>query len=119
MADAGDKSISGYANPKCYAKAVCECSAKVDDEHYVSENALEKITQPEGYIVSVGGSKSNPWLGPITRVFLVRSVAQHFVDPKLPFYIADVNAEDLEVLAGWVREGKLPQPGWWPEAAGT
>ena len=69
--------------------------------------ALEKITQPEGYIVSVGGSKSNPWLGPITRVFLVRSVAQHFVDPKLPFYIADVNAEDLEVLAGWVREGKL------------
>ncbi len=70
-------------------------------------HALANITKPEGNIVTVGGSKSNPWLGPITRAFLVRSVAKYFVDPELTFFIAEINKDDLEVLAGWAREGKL------------
>jgi NADPH:quinone reductase-like Zn-dependent oxidoreductase len=69
--------------------------------------ALANITAANGYIVTVGGSKANPWLGPITRAIAVRSVAQYFVDPKLPFFVADVTAKDLDVLASWAREGKL------------
>jgi NADPH:quinone reductase-like Zn-dependent oxidoreductase len=69
--------------------------------------ALARVTTPSGQIVSVGGSKANPWMGPITRVFLVRPMVKPFVDPNLTFFIARVNKEDLEVLAGWAREGKL------------
>jgi NADPH:quinone reductase-like Zn-dependent oxidoreductase len=68
--------------------------------------ALEKVTKPDGVIVIVGGSKSNPWLGPISRVAWSK-IAGHFVEPKLPFFIAQINKPDLELLAGWAREGKL------------
>jgi NADPH:quinone reductase-like Zn-dependent oxidoreductase len=69
--------------------------------------ALAKVTQPTGYIVSVGGSKANPWLGPITRVFLWRPVAGLFIDQSLPFYIARITKDDMEFLAGLARDGKL------------
>jgi NADPH:quinone reductase-like Zn-dependent oxidoreductase len=68
---------------------------------------LAEVTNPEGYIVSVGGSKDNRWFGPITRVFVWRNVARPFVDPQLPFYIASANKEDMAVLADLAREGKL------------
>lgn len=45
MKNHGNKSIPGHANPKCYARELCECSAKVDDEHYVSDTALTKIVK--------------------------------------------------------------------------
>lgn len=68
--------------------------------------ALEKVMNPGGVIVIVGGSKSNPWLGPIARVAWSKIVG-HFVEPRLPFFIANINKPDLELLAGWAREGKL------------
>jgi NADPH:quinone reductase-like Zn-dependent oxidoreductase len=40
-------------------------------------------------------------------VILWRPVAGLFIDQHLPFYIARINKEDLELLAGWAREGKL------------
>jgi len=69
--------------------------------------ALADVTQPKGVIVSVGGSKANPWLGPIGRVIVSRSFAELFIDQELPFYVADVNEKDMEFLAGLAREGKL------------
>jgi NADPH:quinone reductase-like Zn-dependent oxidoreductase len=68
---------------------------------------LADVTKPEGYIVSVGGSKDNRWLGPITRVFVWRNFAKPFVDPHMPFYIASANKEDMALLANLVREGKM------------
>jgi NADPH:quinone reductase-like Zn-dependent oxidoreductase len=67
---------------------------------------LADVTKPEGIIVVVGGEKKNPFLGPIKRV-LWSKIAEHFVEPKLKFFIASVNKADLELLAGLVREGKM------------
>jgi NADPH:quinone reductase-like Zn-dependent oxidoreductase len=67
---------------------------------------LANVVKPEGIIVTVGGSKKNPWLGPIGRVAW-RKVVSPFIDPQLPFFIAKVNKTDLELLATLSREGKL------------
>ncbi|HUG49139.1 MAG TPA: zinc-binding dehydrogenase, partial [Candidatus Limnocylindria bacterium] len=61
---------------------------------------------PEGIIVVVGGSKKGPFLGPIRRVAWSK-IAGNFVDQTVTFFIASVNAADLEVLAGLVRDGKM------------
>lgn len=81
MADAGDRSIPGYANPKCYAKALCECSAKVDDEHYVSKNALEKIARekhdlrPESWLSGTGVMEEKGISSLTSRVLCFASTA--------------------------------------------
>lgn len=67
---------------------------------------LENVMTSTGIIVVVGGSKKNPWLGPIKRVVWSKVVGP-FVDPPLPFFIAKLNKADLELLAGLAREGKL------------
>ncbi len=61
---------------------------------------------PKGIIVVVGGSKSGPFLGPIKRVAWSK-VVQPFIEPRITFFLAKVNKEDLKVLADLVREGKL------------
>jgi NADPH:quinone reductase-like Zn-dependent oxidoreductase len=68
---------------------------------------LAKVTTLNGYIVSVGGSKANPWLGPITRVIVARPLAGVFIDQHLPFYIARITKDDMEFLANLARDGKL------------
>jgi NADPH:quinone reductase-like Zn-dependent oxidoreductase len=67
---------------------------------------LAGVMNPGGVIVIVGGSKKGPLLGPIKRIAWSK-IAQLFVEPELKFYIADVNAKDLEFLAGLARDGKL------------
>jgi NADPH:quinone reductase-like Zn-dependent oxidoreductase len=69
--------------------------------------ALADVTAPGGRIVSVGGQKSNPWLGPITRVLISRPLAGLFTDVELPFFIATIGKDDMEFLATLAREGKL------------
>jgi NADPH:quinone reductase-like Zn-dependent oxidoreductase len=67
---------------------------------------LKRVLKPEGVIVIVGGSKKDPWLGPIKRV-IWRAVVAHFIEQRSTFFIASVNAADLEVLAALAREGKM------------
>jgi NADPH:quinone reductase-like Zn-dependent oxidoreductase len=67
---------------------------------------LANVMKPGGLIVVVGGEKKNPFLGPIQRIAWSK-VAEHFVAPKLKFFIASVNQEDLELLATLVRDGKM------------
>jgi NADPH:quinone reductase-like Zn-dependent oxidoreductase len=67
---------------------------------------LDKVTKPGGVIVVVGGSKSDPFLGPIRRVAW-QKVAAHFIDARLTFFIASVNQADLQLLADLARAGKL------------
>jgi NADPH:quinone reductase-like Zn-dependent oxidoreductase len=69
--------------------------------------ALARVTRTNGYIVSVGGSKANPWLGPISRVIVSRPIAGLFLDQQLPFYIARITKDDMEFLAQLATEGKL------------
>ena len=67
---------------------------------------LEDVMKPDGTIVVVGGSKSGPFLGPIKRMAWSK-VVQHFIGPRVTFFLANVNKPDLELLAGLWREGKL------------
>jgi NADPH:quinone reductase-like Zn-dependent oxidoreductase len=67
---------------------------------------LKHVVKPGGVIVIVGGSKSEPFLGPIKRV-IWKAIVEHFMEQRLTFFIASVNQADLEVLAALVREGKL------------
>ena len=67
---------------------------------------LEDVMKPKGVIVIVGGSKENAFLGPIKRVAWSK-VAEHFVEPKLVFFLAKVNKADLDWLAGLARDGRM------------
>ena len=67
---------------------------------------LAKVTNLHGIIVTVGGSKSEPFLGPIWRIAW-RQVVSHFIDQPMPFFIAKINKPDLQLLADFARQGKL------------
>jgi NADPH:quinone reductase-like Zn-dependent oxidoreductase len=67
---------------------------------------LTRVMKPEGTIVTVSGPKKNAFLGPLTRVAR-QQVLSHFVDQKLVFFVADVDAADLEFMGGLMRDGKL------------
>jgi NADPH:quinone reductase-like Zn-dependent oxidoreductase len=68
--------------------------------------AMADVMQPDGVIVVVGGSKKGPMLGPIKRVGWSKLVGP-FIEPRIAFFIANVNQKDLEFLATLAREGKL------------
>jgi NADPH:quinone reductase-like Zn-dependent oxidoreductase len=67
---------------------------------------MADVMAPGGVIVVVGGSKKGPFLGPIKRIAWSK-LAQPFIEPRIRFYLARVNKDDLELLANLVREGKL------------
>jgi NADPH:quinone reductase-like Zn-dependent oxidoreductase len=67
---------------------------------------MADVMTPQGIIVIVGGSKKEPFLGPVNRV-IASKFAGLFVEQEMKFFVADVTAADLEVLAGLVREGKM------------
>jgi len=68
--------------------------------------AMADVMKPEGVIVVVGGSKKGPMFGPMKRVAWSK-LAGLFIEPRMVFFIADVNRPDLEFLATLAREGKL------------
>ncbi|HUR26889.1 MAG TPA: zinc-binding dehydrogenase, partial [Planctomycetota bacterium] len=67
---------------------------------------MADVMAPGGVIVVVGGSKKGPFLGPIKRIAWSR-LAQPFMDPRIKFYLAEVNKADLGLLANLARDGKL------------
>jgi NADPH:quinone reductase-like Zn-dependent oxidoreductase len=67
---------------------------------------LTDVVKPTGTIVTVSGPKTNNFLGPIWRIIKMKMLAP-FVDQKLVFFVADVDAPDLELFAQLMREGKL------------
>jgi NADPH:quinone reductase-like Zn-dependent oxidoreductase len=68
--------------------------------------ALRAVLKPGGTLVGIGGSKKEPWIGPILGM-LKRKIIDAFVDEKLVGFIASMNTPDLEYLAGLAHEGKL------------
>ena len=67
---------------------------------------LTNVVKPTGTIVTVSGPKTNNFLGPIWRIIKMKMLAP-FVDQKLVFFVADVDAPDLEMFAKLMREGRL------------
>ncbi len=65
-----------------------------------------RALKPNGTLVIVSGPKDNRWLGPIGRV-LKASVLSPFVDEELAMFIADLSADDLQILGELASAGKL------------
>ncbi len=45
---------TGYAHPKCYARALSDCSEKITGEHYLSAVVLRRIANAEGFVYVAG-----------------------------------------------------------------
>ena len=67
---------------------------------------MADVMNPNGIIVVVGGSKKGPFLGPIKRIGWSKLVGG-FIEPKIKFFIAQFNKEDMQFLADLARDGKL------------
>ena len=67
---------------------------------------LRHVMTPKGTIVTVSGPKDNSLLGPLSRIIKQEIVAK-FIDQKLVFFVADIDAPDLQLFADLMREGKL------------
>jgi NADPH:quinone reductase-like Zn-dependent oxidoreductase len=66
---------------------------------------LDAMT-PQGTLVGIGGSKKDPWIGPLLSMAR-RNIIDSFVDQKLVGFIASVHTADLETLAFLMRDGKI------------
>jgi len=69
--------------------------------HFQNAGQLVKGNQ-----VVVGGSKKGPFLGPIKRVAWSKLVGG-FIEPRIKFFIAQFNKEDMQFLADLASAGKL------------
>jgi NADPH:quinone reductase-like Zn-dependent oxidoreductase len=67
---------------------------------------LRRALKPAGRLVIVGGPSTNPWLGPLVQV-IKASLLAPFVDQQMGMFMAELNADDLEVLSDLMRDGKL------------
>jgi NADPH:quinone reductase-like Zn-dependent oxidoreductase len=72
--------------------------------HSLSE--YRRVMTPEATFVIVGGPSIEPWLGPLL-VPLKAKLLQPFVSQKFQFFLADINPQDLAVLANLMQAGKL------------
>ena len=68
-------------------------------------SALRRVLTPHGRYVMVGGP-SGRWLDPLPRAASL-AVTSRFVDQDLRFFLAELNAKDLTVLADLMRAGKV------------
>jgi NADPH:quinone reductase-like Zn-dependent oxidoreductase len=66
----------------------------------------KRLLEPEGVLVVVGGPKTNRWIGPMGKRFYV-GVAAKASGRKAPFFLADMNKEDLLVLRDLIEDGKV------------
>jgi NADPH:quinone reductase-like Zn-dependent oxidoreductase len=67
---------------------------------------VRQILKPRGRLVIVGGPKADPWLGPVAAP-LKAMLLSPFIDEHMAMFIAQVSAEDLNVLAELARSGKI------------
>lgn len=78
----------------------------IDNVGNHSPFALRDVLEPKGIVVIVGAPKKGPWIG-IFRGIIKAMVLSWFVDERFVFFVADLNQDDLNVLADLAREGKM------------
>jgi NADPH:quinone reductase-like Zn-dependent oxidoreductase len=67
---------------------------------------LRDALAPNGTVVIVGAPKSGPWIG--TFLGIIKGIAlSWFVEEKFVFFVAQLNQDDLTLLAHLAGEGKL------------
>lgn len=70
-----------------------------------SLSANRSVMKPDGRLVIVGGDKGN-WIAPLKRP-LAAAITNSFVDQEIMTMLAEINQEDLEVLADLMASGQL------------
>jgi NADPH:quinone reductase-like Zn-dependent oxidoreductase len=64
------------------------------------------VLTPKGILVMVGAPSDEPWLGPLSAS-IKAALFSPFVSQKLSFFLADLNHDDLNILAQLAAAGKL------------
>jgi NADPH:quinone reductase-like Zn-dependent oxidoreductase len=68
--------------------------------------ALRRVLHPDGTVVIVGGARTDPWLGPLSRG--LRALAYSpLVSQRFAMFIAELRPEDLHYLAGLLESGEM------------
>jgi len=67
---------------------------------------VRRVLVPDGTYVKIGGPKHDPWLGPVLG-FLSAPVMSKFSSQSFEVLLAQMNADDLRVLAGMIDAGQL------------
>jgi NADPH:quinone reductase-like Zn-dependent oxidoreductase len=65
-----------------------------------------RVLAAEGVLVGVGGPKTNRWVGSMGKRLRV-GLAARFGSRKAPFFLADLNKEDLLVLKRLIEDGQV------------
>jgi len=65
-----------------------------------------RVLAAEGVLIGVGGPKTNRWVGAMGRRVRV-GLAARFGSRKAPFFLADMNKEDLLVLKRLIEDGEV------------
>ena len=65
-----------------------------------------QVLEPEGVLVGVGGPKTNRWVGALGRRVSL-GLAALGSRRKVPFFLANMNKEDLLVLKRLIEDGKV------------
>lgn len=65
-----------------------------------------RVMTPAGIFVIVGGQNTDPWIGPLMMPLKAKLLGP-FISQKLEFFLADLNPQDLALLAGMAQAGKL------------
>jgi NADPH:quinone reductase-like Zn-dependent oxidoreductase len=72
-----------------------------------SFSAMRRVITPEGTIVLVGGKMTYRGLGPIPHLAATLLAGKIRRRPKLAFFVADINADDLALLAELMESGDV------------
>jgi NADPH:quinone reductase-like Zn-dependent oxidoreductase len=67
---------------------------------------VRSALKPEGILVSIGGAKRDPWIGPLWSM-AKKKVVGWFSDQEIVSFIASISSSDLEQLAELSRDGQL------------
>ena len=66
----------------------------------------KRVLQPEGVLVGVGGPKTNRWVGALGRRIWL-GLAAVSSSRRVPFFLANLNKEDLLVLQRLIEDGQV------------
>ena len=71
-----------------------------------SVGSLTRLVGPGGIYVLVGAAKTGGWLGVFARIVNVM-LRKRLLKQRVTFFVAQSSVEDLDVLAGLIRDGNL------------
>jgi len=71
-----------------------------------SLDACRRILNPKGTLIMVGAPSDAPLTGLLARL-IGALVLSRFVNQKMVFFIAKINQEDLTILGGLMKDGKV------------